>query len=57
VEIKSTRRPAPRDVHNLISFKDRLNRPVRRYLVYWGEEYRTIDNVRMLPVAALFRGK
>ena len=57
VEIKSTRRPAPRDVHNLILFKDRLNRPVRRYLVYWGEEYRTIDNVRMLPVAALFRGK
>jgi uncharacterized protein len=57
IEIKSTRRPAPRDLHNLAQFSDRLNRPVRRYLVYLGEEYRTIDNVQMLPVAALFRGK
>lgn len=57
VEIKSTRRPAPRDMHNLALFSDRLNRPVRRYLLYLGEEYRTIDNVQLLPVAALFRGK
>jgi hypothetical protein len=57
IEIKSTRRPASRDLHNLAQFSDRLNRPVRRYLVYLGEEYRTIDNVRLLPVAALFRGK
>jgi len=57
VEIKSTRRPAPRGIHNLAQFNDRLNRPVRRYLVYLGEEYRTIDDVQLLPVAALFRGK
>jgi predicted AAA+ superfamily ATPase len=57
IEIKSTRRPASRDLHNLAQFSDRLNRPVRRYLVYLGEEYRTIDNVQLLPVAALFRGK
>ena len=57
IEIKSTRRPAPRDLHNLAQFSDRLNRPVRRYLIYQGEEYRTIDNVHLLPVAALFRGK
>ena len=57
IEIKSTRRPAPRDFHNLSQFNDRLNRPVRRYLFYMGEEYRTIDNVHLLPVAALFRGK
>jgi predicted AAA+ superfamily ATPase len=57
IEIKSTRRPAPRDLHNLVQFSDRLNRPVRRYLVYLGEEYRTTDNVQLLPVAALFRGK
>jgi predicted AAA+ superfamily ATPase len=56
VEVKSTRRPAPRDLHNLSQFNDRLNRPVRRYLVYLGEEYRTIENVHLLPVAALFRG-
>jgi len=57
VEIKSTRRPAPRDLHNLGQFSDRLNRPVRRYLVYLGEEYRTIDNIQLLPAAALFRGQ
>jgi predicted AAA+ superfamily ATPase len=57
IEIKSTRRPAPRDFHNLAQFSDRLNRPVLRYLFYLGEEYRTIDNVQFLPVAALFRGK
>ncbi|MFC1824981.1 ATP-binding protein [Thermodesulfobacteriota bacterium] len=57
IEIKSTRRPAPRNMHNLTLFSDRLNRPVRRYLVYMGDEYRTIDNVQLLPVAALFRGK
>ena len=56
IEIKSTHRPAPRDLHNLGQFKDRLNRPVLRYLIYPGEEYRTIDNIKLLPVAALFRG-
>jgi predicted AAA+ superfamily ATPase len=57
IEIKSTQRPAPRDLHNLGQFSDRLNRPVRRYLVYLGEEYRTIDHIRLLPAAALFRGQ
>jgi len=57
VEIKSTRRPSPRDLQNLRQFSDRLNRPVRRYLVYLGDEYQTIDNIRLLPAAALFRGQ
>jgi predicted AAA+ superfamily ATPase len=57
VEIKSTRRPAPRDLQNLRQFSDRLNRPVRRYLIYLGEEYRMMDNIELLPAAALFRGQ
>jgi predicted AAA+ superfamily ATPase len=57
IEIKSTRRPSPRDLHNLGQFSDRLKRPVRRYLVYPGEEYRTIDNIQLLPAGALFRGQ
>jgi predicted AAA+ superfamily ATPase len=57
VEIKSTRRPAPRDLKNLRHFSDRLNRPVRRYLIYLGEEYRMMDNIELLPAAALFRGQ
>jgi hypothetical protein len=57
IEIKSTQRPAQRDLQNLKKFSDRLKRPVRRYLIYLGEEYRTIDNIQLLPAAALFRGK
>ncbi len=57
IEIKSTQRPSPRDVNSLAQFSDRLNRPVRRYLFYLGDEYRTIENVQLLPVSALFRGK
>ena len=57
IEIKSTRKPAPRDLRNLRQFSDRLKRPVRRYLVYPGEEYRTIENIQLLPAAALFRGQ
>ena len=43
--------------HLIAKLDHRLNRPVRRYLIYLGEEYRTIDNVQLLPVAALFRAK
>jgi predicted AAA+ superfamily ATPase len=57
VEIKSTQRPAPRDLQSLRQFSDRLKRPVRRYLIYLGEEYRTIDDIQLLPAAALFRGQ
>jgi len=55
VEIKSTRRPSPRELQSLRQFSDRLNRPVRRYLVYPGDEYQTMDNIKLLPAAALFR--
>ena len=57
IEIKSNRRPSPRDLQSLKQFSDRRNRPVRRYLIYLGDEYRTIDNIRLIPVAALFRGQ
>jgi predicted AAA+ superfamily ATPase len=55
IEIKSTKRPGPRDLLNLGRFEDRLNRPVKRFLFYLGEEYRTIDDIRLLPVGTLFR--
>jgi predicted AAA+ superfamily ATPase len=57
VEIKSTRKPSPRDLQSLRQFNDRLNRPIRRYLIYMGDEYRTIDNIQLLPIGALFRGR
>ena len=57
VEIKSTRKPSPRDLRNLKQFKDRLDRPVQRYLVYMGDNYQTINNIQLVPVGALFRGR
>lgn len=57
IEIKSTQRPAPRDLQNLRQFSDRLKRPVRRYFIYLGEEYLTIDNIQLVPAGTIFRGK
>ena len=57
IEIKSTKRPGPRDLRNLRQFGNRLNRPVKRFLFYPGEEYRTVDDIRLLPVGSLFRGQ
>jgi predicted AAA+ superfamily ATPase len=57
IEIKSTRRPGPRELRNLAQFSPRRNRPVKRFLFYLGEEYQTIDDIRLLPIAALFRGR
>ena len=57
IEIKSSRKPSPRDLQNLRQFADRVNRPVRRYLIYLGDEYRKKDNISLLPAAALFRGR
>ena len=56
IGIKSSRKPSPRDLQILRQFADRLNRWVRRYLIYLGDEYRTIDNISRLSGAALFRG-
>jgi predicted AAA+ superfamily ATPase len=57
IEIKSTKRPGPKDFRNLRQFDDRSNRPVRRFLFYLGEEYRTVDNISLIPIGALFRGR
>jgi predicted AAA+ superfamily ATPase len=57
IEIKSTQKPSVKDLRALRQFSDRLKRPVRRYLVYMGQAYGTIDDIHLLPVAALFRGK
>jgi len=57
VEIKATRRPGPRDFQNLKQFEDRLKRPVNRVLFYPGEEYSKVDDIRLIPIGALHRGK
>lgn len=57
VEVKSTRNPGPRDLRNLKQFGERMKRPVKCVLFYLGDEYRTVDDIRLIPVGALFRAK
>jgi predicted AAA+ superfamily ATPase len=56
IEIKSTRRPSPRDLTNLKQFRNGLNRPARCFLFYMGDEYQVIDNVQLTPIGSIFRG-
>lgn len=57
VEIKGTKRPGPKDFRNLRQFENISNRPVKRILFYLGEEYGTVDDIRLLPIGVLFRGQ
>ena len=57
IEIKNTRRPSSRDVRNLLEFSKGMNKRVKTYLFYPGEEYLSLGNVKIIPVAGLFRGK
>jgi hypothetical protein len=56
VEVKDTQHPGARDLLNLKRFFQNMNRPVRAYLFYNGEEYKKVDGIRLVPIAALFRG-
>jgi uncharacterized protein len=56
-EIKATERPGPKDFRNLRNFKDRLRRPLKRFLFYLGDEYKYQDGITLIPIAALFRGR
>ncbi len=56
-EIKATERPGPKDFRNLRNFKDRLKRPLKRFLFYLGDEYKQKDDITLIPIATLFRGQ
>ena len=56
VEVKATTNPGARDIQNLNRFVKSMQRPVRAYLFYAGEDYKTAGNIRLIPIAALFRG-
>jgi len=56
VEIKASQKPGPGDLRNLKEFARDIKRPIKLYLFYPGVEYKTIDNVRLTPIAALYRG-
>ena len=56
-EVKATERPGPKDFRNLLAFEDRLNRPIKRFLFYLGEDYKEKEGVTLIPITALFRGR
>ncbi len=56
IEIKSTEVPSRRDLRNLEDFAATTDRPIRCILFYAGIDYKTIGNVDLIPVAALYRG-
>ncbi len=56
IEIKATRAPRRRDLRNLLDFGKSLGRPARLFMFYLGEEYQTIKNIQLMPVASLYRG-
>ena len=57
VEIKATKAPRARDLRNLREFGRNLGRPVRLFMFYLGQEYQTIKNVNLIPVASIYRGR
>ena len=57
IEIKNTRRPASRDVRNLTEFSKGMKKKVKMYLFYTGDEFFSLGDVKIVPVASLFRGR
>lgn len=57
VEIKSTLRPSGKDIKNLKEFVGMDSKNRKGYLFYLGEDYQTIEGIRCVPIAALYRGR
>ncbi len=55
VEIKSALNPVSGDVRNLRDFARQCKRPCQAILFYRGTEYRQLDGVQLILVAALLR--
>ena len=57
IEIKTGKNPGPKDLQNLRKFTASQNQPVKRYLFYPGEAYKTIDDIKLIPITALYKGR
>ncbi|HED10820.1 MAG TPA: ATP-binding protein [Caldithrix abyssi] len=57
IEIKATRQPSRRDVRNLIEFSKNQKKKVKSFLFYMGDSYSEISDIRIIPVAALYRAR
>ena len=57
VEIKASKVPSSKDISNLKEYIKSADRTVKGYLIYLGDEYKTVDGIELIPVYSLFRGK
>ena len=55
IEIKATAKPGPRDVRSLIEFGKSLKQPTQLFLFYQGTEYRSLGEVKLIPIASLYK--
>jgi len=57
IEIKASENPGKKDLRNLKDFIKTTKQKVQCYLFYMGLEYKTVDGIKFIPIAALHRGK
>jgi predicted AAA+ superfamily ATPase len=57
IEIKATKNPTNKDIRNLKEFIKTSKQKVKGYLFYMGLEYKTIDGIKLIPIASIYRGK
>ncbi|MEZ4742823.1 MAG: ATP-binding protein [Bdellovibrionota bacterium] len=57
IEIKATKKPTNKDIRTLKEFMTSSKKKVKGYLFYTGLEYKLVDNIKFIPIAALYRAK
>ncbi len=57
IEIKSTENPTHKDVRALLEFIAVDPRKRQGFLFYMGTEYKELNGIRCLPIAAIYRGR
>jgi len=55
VEIKATTKPGAKDFRNLKEFGKKMNLDTKLFLFYLGTEYYQVDDIRVIPIASLYR--
>lgn len=56
IEIKASKNPSAKDIRNLKDFIKTSKEVVQGYLFYLGLEYKIVDGVKFIPIAAIHRG-
>lgn len=57
IEIKATSHPQRKDIRSLKSFISVDPEKRKGYLFYMGTEYQILDDIKLLPIASIYRGK